>query len=180
MASPRPSSRHESVFWHSGLFAPELQTHPCTHPFMPLTMQDTASPPAKYRRVASERADSFDDVPPLIENQSASAPTSATSSATSSTRTPTSMSPYAPPLPASSAPIYYTKTGRRPVKKAVSVACESCRKRKIKVLFGPSPVEKCSDFKLMRTTSPKVQWKPAEMRRLPGARDRVQLRLGLS
>ncbi|KKO98434.1 hypothetical protein THAR02_09461 [Trichoderma harzianum] len=97
-------------------------------------MQDSASsPPTKYRRVASERADSFDGVPSLIQNEIPSAPASATSSSTyASTHTSTSTSLYTPALPASSAPIYYTKTGRRPVKKAVSVACESCRKRKIK------------------------------------------------
>ncbi|OTA00562.1 Zn2Cys6 transcriptional regulator [Trichoderma parareesei] len=95
-------------------------------------MQDRPSPPSKkHRRLASERADSADQESSLAEDSitpaqiSARTPTSASSSSESIESSSESTAPN--PDTAKQA------ARRRPVRKAVNVACESCRKRKIKI-----------------------------------------------
>ncbi|ETS03509.1 hypothetical protein M419DRAFT_140849 [Trichoderma reesei RUT C-30] len=96
-------------------------------------MQDRLSPPSKkHRRLASERADSADQEPSLAEDSITPAqtqtsartppPASSSSESTESSSESTAPNPETAKQPAR----------RRPVRKAVNVACESCRKRKIK------------------------------------------------
>lgn len=150
---------------------------------MPLTMEDRLSPPSKkHRRLASERADSTGHEPSLAEDSITPAPTSAarTSNATSSSSesaesSSESTAPNADP----------TKQAvrRRPVRKAVNVACESCRKRKIKVWSARTP-PLATSARIQSSYTPnwswiKVQWEPAEMLSMRNPPDRVPICLGL-
>ncbi|KAL7822712.1 hypothetical protein V8C26DRAFT_179922 [Trichoderma gracile] len=98
---------------------------------MPVTMQDRPSPPSrKHRRLASQRADSADHEPTLAEDSITPAPPPARTptSTSSSSESAESSSESSTPIPDTAK----QAAKRRPVRKAVNVACESCRKRKIK------------------------------------------------